>query len=604
MHDTSKSYRILLVEDSRTQATSLVDSLSTQGWAVEWVCSAEAAMDRITQAELDLVVLDYFLPGMRGDALCRRIRLSGTARDLPVLVLTAEDTGAAEVHLFECGADDFVPKSTDQQIILARIRALLGKPRSRSPLRDPDAPLVSARILTIDDSATFQEYLGGELEQEGYQVMRAMSGREGLELLARESFDCAIVDLAMPELDGIEVCRRIDELRRASGNLLAVLMLTGCENKEELTRALAVGADDFVGKSSDLAVLKSRIRALLRRKFLQEENRAIIEKLKATEVETLRTRAAMEVAEAKARLNDELELRVQQRTAELAAANRDLAEKTRENEAFVYSVSHDLRSPLVNLQGFSKELGNSCSDLREIIANPAVPDGTRTKCAALIDGEMNEAIQFIQSAVMRLSTNIDALLRLSRIGRVELELQNVAVRPIVERVVEAMADTIQKRKAVVRTGALPAAWADPMAVEQIFANLIGNAVNYLSPERDGTVEVGMLADESAEGAKQTFHTFSVRDNGVGIPKACAAKVFQIFQRMHPKLAKGEGVGLALVRRVVERLGGKIWFDSTPDVGTTFFVTLPAAADVDVDLAAPAEVEAHSNCPAEMAHAMA
>jgi signal transduction histidine kinase len=283
----------------------------------------------------------------------------------------------------------------------------------------------------------------------------------------------------------------------------------------------------------------------------------------------------MEVAEAKARLNDELELRVQQRTAELAAANRDLAAKTRENEAFVYSVSHDLRSPLVNLQGFSRELSASCGDLSEILAKADVPTDARTKCSAIIDGEMAEAVRFIQSAVIRLSTNIDALLRLSRIGRVELQLQNVEVQPIVERVVAAMADTIQKRKANVRLATLPPVWADAMAVEQIFANLIGNAVNYLDPDRDGTIEVG-LSDETAQsGEAGSLRTFFVRDNGVGIPESCRAKVFQIFQRMHPTMANGEGVGLALVRRVVERLGGKIWFESKQGAGTTFYVTLPS-----------------------------
>src|SRR5208282_6869683 len=99
------------------------------------------------------------------------------------------------------------------------------------------------------------------------------SGKEGLELIAREPFDCVLVDLIMPDMNGIEVCRRINELRLSTDNPVAVLMLTGRENKEDLTRALEAGADDFVGKSSDMAVLKGRIRALLRRKFFQEENR-------------------------------------------------------------------------------------------------------------------------------------------------------------------------------------------------------------------------------------------------------------------------------------------------------------------------------------------
>lgn len=573
--------RILLVEDSRTQATTLIDALTAQGWIVDWVCSAEDAMERIRQPNLDLVVLDYYLPGMRGDALCRGIRANSAARDLPVLVLTAAESRDAEVHLLECGADDFVAKSSDQEVLLARIRSLLTKSRCRAPeFAGADSQVAPSRILTIDDSATFQEYLGGELENEGYGVVRAATGIEGLTLLAAEPFDCVIVDLVMPDLDGIEVCRRINELRRANNNLVAVLMLTGRENKEELARALEAGADDFVGKSSDLAVLKSRIRALLRRKLLQEENRAIIEKLKATEVETLRARAAAEVAEAKARLNDELELRVRQRTAELAAANRDLAAKSQENEMFVYTVSHDLRSPLVNLQGFSKELESSSSGLQQILAGAELPSATRGQCETILTAEMPEAIRFIQTAVKRLSTNIDSLLRLSRVGRVELQWQMVEVGPLVERIVAAMSDTIRRRGVQVAVGELGTVSGDPMAVEQIFANLIGNAVNYLSPDRPGLIEVGILNDAGAEpdSSAQPTTTYFVRDNGMGIPKAYATKVFQIFQRMHPTLAQGEGIGLALVRRVVERLNGRIWFEPSPGNGTTFFVTLAACAD--------------------------
>ncbi|HEX3997938.1 MAG TPA: response regulator [Pirellulales bacterium] len=597
MQPIDSTCHILLVEDSRTQATNLVESLSRHGWTVEWVFTAEAAMERIHQADFDLIVLDYYLPGMRGDALCRKIRLSTGARDLPILILTAENTQTAEVHLLESGADDFVLKSADEDILLARIRALLTKSRNKMPVfSGADIPIRATRILTIDDSATYQEYLAGELEQEGYHVERATTGRVGLDRLASVDFDCVIVDLVMPDLDGIEVCRRIAELRTTANNLIAVLMLTGRENKEELTQALEAGADDFVGKSSEMAVLKSRIRALLRRKLLQEENRRIIEQLKTKEVEMLRARADAEVAEAKAKLNDELELRVKLRTAELAAANHDLAAKSRENEMFVYSVSHDLRSPLVNLQGFSNELNSSCGEFRQILAEPELPANLRLRCLSLLDGEMAEALRFIQTAVKRLSTNIDSLLRLSRVGRVEFQCQAVDVQSVVERIVIAMNDTIRRRGAEVLVSHLPPVWGDPAAIEQIFANLIGNAVNYLSPDRPGRLEIGLHAksEKSANPAQTGMQTYFVRDNGMGIPASYANKVFQIFQRMHPTLAQGEGIGLALTRRVVERHGGRIWFESAEAVGTTFFVSLSALADTPLAAGAPACVPQQPN----------
>jgi signal transduction histidine kinase len=250
-----------------------------------------------------------------------------------------------------------------------------------------------------------------------------------------------------------------------------------------------------------------------------------------------------------------------------------LARKNQENELFVYSVSHDLRSPLVNLQGFSKELDLACRDLRRLVQGPGVPEAVRRE-AAVIDDNVAEATRFIQTAVSRLGRIIDALLRLSRAGRVEYRPQEVDVAALVVRVVDALRGTITARKAEVVVGELPPCWGDPTALEQVFANLLGNAVNYLDPSRPGRVEVGSLA---AEGTDAQLRTYFVRDNGLGIPRAYLGRVFMAFQRLHDQAAPGEGVGLVLVRRVVERHGGRVWVESAAGQGSTFYVALPAAA---------------------------
>ena len=269
-------------------------------------------------------------------------------------------------------------------------------------------------------------------------------------------------------------------------------------------------------------------------------------------------------------LNQELEERVRARTAELAQRNLQLAQKNEENETFVYSVSHDLRSPLVNLEGFSEELLHTARELKKALADDRIPPEVRAQVADLIDGGMLESVNFIRAAVTRLSRIIDALLRLSRAGRVEYQPQGVDVAAVVRRVVDALHATVAERKAEVVVGDLPVAWGDPTAVEQVFANLIGNALNYLDPNRPGRVEVGAAAE--VDGRR----TYFVRDNGLGIPAAHLPKLFQAFQRLHADMAPGEGMGLAIVRRILERLGGSIRVESEAGAGTTFFVTLPVA----------------------------
>jgi signal transduction histidine kinase len=261
------------------------------------------------------------------------------------------------------------------------------------------------------------------------------------------------------------------------------------------------------------------------------------------------------------------------RADELARINETLRQQTQENEMFIYSVSHDLRVPLVNLQGFSKELIRACDELRVAVSDSSIDEPTRQRIERVVDEDIGEALHYLQTAVLRASHIIDALLRLSRIGRVEYRHQKVEVRDIVPRVIDAMQGSIRARRAQVQVGDLPAVWGDPTALEQMFANLIGNAVNYLDPSREGRIEIGTTP---APPGVQSLRIFYVRDNGLGIPAIALPRLFNAFQRLHGTAAAGEGIGLALVRRVVERHGGRVWAESAEGVGTTFYLSLPEA----------------------------
>jgi len=271
-----------------------------------------------------------------------------------------------------------------------------------------------------------------------------------------------------------------------------------------------------------------------------------------------------------------LQATLEARAQELTQVNDSLRQQKQDNDMFIYSVSHDLRSPLVNLQGFSRELQVSCDELRAMLDAARLPDTERTRITRVLDGNLSEALHFLRTAVSRSASIIDALLRISRAGRLEYQWQRVSVARAVARVVESLHQAIVERSVSVSVGELPPVWGDPTAIEQIFSNLIGNAVNYLDSSRAGRIEIGTLEQPPQASGERAprMRTYYVRDNGLGIPEACMPKMFSAFQRLHGDRAKGDGIGLALVRRVTERHGGRAWVESTEGVGSTFYVTLP------------------------------
>ena len=194
----------------------------------------------------------------------------------------------------------------------------------------------------------------------------------------------------------------------------------------------------------------------------------------------------------------------------------------------------------------------------------------------LMTENIEDSIRYIQTAVGRLARIIDALLRLSRAGRVEYQWQTFDLAAIVRKIVDALHDTITAKKAEVTVGELPPAWGDPTAVEQIFANLIGNAVQYLDPARPGRIEVGS-ADSPPSGSDAGLPCLLRQGQRSGHSRGIPPARLHRLQPAPRECGPREGIGLALVRRMVERHGGRIWLESAAGVGTTFFVALPARA---------------------------
>lgn len=260
---------------------------------------------------------------------------------------------------------------------------------------------------------------------------------------------------------------------------------------------------------------------------------------------------------------------LRQALGQLARHAEELEKKNEEIEAFVYTVSHDLRAPLVNLQGFSRELALSCEDLRKHLrANDANSEDPALE--QILQSDISGALKFITASVDKFERLINALLQLSRTGRQELRMETLNLNEIARNSLDSMRKVIDERGAEVRVAELPEAWGDRTAIDRVLSNLVSNALNYLHPDRPGTVDIG--GESNGE-----FTRCWVRDNGLGIPASAMPRLFQVFQRFHPERSPGEGMGLAIVKRIIERHGGRVWVESQEGEGSTFSFSIPKSA---------------------------
>jgi signal transduction histidine kinase len=239
-----------------------------------------------------------------------------------------------------------------------------------------------------------------------------------------------------------------------------------------------------------------------------------------------------------------------------------------ELRALAYVISHDLRSPMISLRGFTAEL-RSAFDVIGTSYESALPhldEQEQQRVTQAIQDDIPESLGFIEYSTRQLDELVSGILNLSRLTRYELKFTSIDTGALVQQVLEALHPQIEESDAVVTVRELPGVFADRAAMEQIWTHLLTNAVVYLDPERPGEIEV------SAErGTSET--SFHVRDNGCGISERDMGKVFEPFRRGGQQAVPGEGLGLAYVRTLVRRHGGRIWCVSELGGGTTFTFTI-------------------------------
>jgi two-component system sensor histidine kinase/response regulator len=372
-----------------------------------------------------------------------------------------------------------------------------------------------ARILVVDDEVRQMNALCDTLRDQEYEVTGFASSTAALAALREGTFDLLLTDLMMPEMDGISLLRAAHEVDQ---DLVGVLM-TGHGTIDTAVDAMKAGALDYILKPFKLSVVLPVLARALTVRRLRMENTA-------------------------------LEISVRERTAELEVANRELEAANKELEAFSYSVSHDLRTPLRHIDGFSQILAeNHGAELTD----PA-----------------QRLLQKVRDGAKRLGLLIDELLNFSRLSRQPLVARRVNLRELVQAVVDELEPEREGRQVDIRLGELPDCLGDLGLLKQVFINLLSNAHKFTRQRERAMIDV-----KCESGGDELV--CSVRDNGAGFDMKYASRLFGVFQRLHSDSQfPGTGVGLSIVQRIIHRHGGRIWVEAEPDKGACFQFTLPAA----------------------------
>ena len=362
------------------------------------------------------------------------------------------------------------------------------------------------RLLIVDDESAQMRALCETLFIEGYSTKGFDSPAAALEALQPGQFDLLLTDLQMPAMDGISL---IAAVRKIDPQIGAIVM-TGHGTIDNAVAAMRSGALDYITKPFRLNVVNTVISRALDLLRLRRENAALMDQDK-------------------------------RRAAELAAAYEDL-------ESFSFSVSHDLRAPLLFVMDFARRL-------EEDFADRLGEDG-RKLAKVISDGSRN------------MDEMVVALLEFSRATRMTLQLARVDMTPMANAAIAEARIAYPNPRLQVELDTLPAAAADATVIPHVWSNLIGNAFKYSSRREVPQIRIsGRIEGDEA--------IYSVEDNGAGFDMRRANRLFGVFKRLHgAEEFPGTGVGLAIASRILARHGGRIWAESTPDVGSRFQFALP------------------------------
>jgi signal transduction histidine kinase len=422
----------------------------------------------------------------------------------------------------------------------------------------------SASILLVDDQPANLVALEAILAPLGHRLVSADSGAAALRQLLMNDFAAILLDARMPGLDGYETAALIRQ-RERSAHTPIIFLTADTGDREATLRAYDQGAVDFLGKPFEPKILRAKVAIFISLYLQGEQLKQQSESLRAQERASILAEAARRTAE---RLRDlerahvvrleEEQRRAELHAVELAQVSAELVRSNRELEQVAYGASHDLKAPL-------RGIATVCDWLEEDLVD-AMTDDARKHLGQL------------RNRVQRMGAIVDGILAFARVGQKRAQPETVDLGAVLADVVELL--QAPEGATIQIAPAMPVAHVQRLLLEQVFANLIGNAIKY-ARRIDPRVRVGV--DTSAT---DRFFEFWVADNGPGIAEAYHERIWSLFQRLESQdEIEGTGVGLALVKKIVEAQGGRAWVESQPGQGATFRFLWPKVPVVPVVCAA-------------------
>ncbi|HEY3495487.1 MAG TPA: response regulator [Polyangiaceae bacterium] len=538
---------LLVIDDSSTFREALRRALESNGYRVVAVESGEEGLRAAARERPRALIVDGVLPGIDGSSVIRRFRLDAALRGVPCILLTGSSGIDAELHALDAGADAFLHKDKDFEVVLARLNAAL-RTHTGHAIDQPASLLAPKKILVVDDDAKNRDLVAAMLRQDGYEVIAARSGEEAIELVGVQPVDCILLDDRTPGIGAGETCRRLKSSPGIRDTPLIVL--SQVEDRYSMLEALATGADDYIPKATEIEILKARVRAQLRRRQVEDETRRVRERVLKGEIEAAEARAARELAATR-----------EQAYRELQAAQARLIQSAKMASLgeLVAGVAHEINNPLAFAQSHLKTALKSLREVEQKL-DPADLSGARA--------DWEKALNRLEGMALGLDRIRELVVKLRTFSRLdEGERKQVNVGECVESVLTILAHRLGERIAVVRElGAPERLDCYPALLNQALMNLIANAIDAI--EGPGTIRIAAGGDGEA-------YVISVSDTGAGIPDALRERVLEPFFTTKP-VGQGTGLGLSITHSIVHKHGGTLELVPAPGGGTVARIRIPLA----------------------------